>query len=156
MKMMEVVELINNEQKAENYRILKTRLKKALASEFWFEACMIEYAIIEDRASSILDHCSVCKNAYDSGKLLTNKLRSIENQIGKGHPVISKKIDMDLIREILIWKDERNEVVHRACNHVYDEDKVKSIAEQGNELVRRLINDSRKVSNYYKRQNTKG
>lgn len=39
---------------------------------------------------------------------------------------------------------------------LYDEDKVKSIEEQDNELVRRLVNDRRKVSNYYKRQNTKG
>lgn len=147
--------MIDNKQKADNYRILKTRLKKAIASEFWLEACMIEYAIIEDRTSSILDHCGVCKNAYDSGKLLANKLRSIENQIGKGHPVMSKKVGPDLIKEIMDWKEERNEIVHRSCNHIYDEDSVKRIAEHGNELVRRLINDSRKVSNYYKRQSEK-
>ena len=143
--------MIDNNQKAENYKILKTRLKKSLASEFWFEACMIEYAIIEDRTSSILQHGNVCNNAYDPNKLLTNKLNSISNQIGRGHPVISKKVDPNLIKEILKWKDNRNEVVHRSCNHVYEEEKVKAIAETGNELVRRLINDSRKVSNYYKR-----
>ena len=39
---------------------------------------------------------------------------------------------------------------------LYDEEKVRAIAEQGSELVRRLSNDSRKVSNYYKRQAEKG
>ena len=148
--------MIDNEQKAENYRILKGRLRKALSSRFWFEACMIEYAIIEDRTSSSLQHGSVCKNAYDPGKLLSNKLRSIETQIGKGHEVISKKVDPLLIKEIMAWKDERNEVVHRSCNHIYDEEQVRTIAEQGSELVRRLSNDSRKVSDYYKRHAEKG
>lgn len=142
--------MIGNDQKAENYRVLKSRLKRALNSEFWFEACMIEYAIIEDRTSSILQHGSVCANAYDSNKLLANKLRSIKTQIGKKHPVISKKVDLQLIEGIERWKDERNEIVHRSCNHIYDENAVKEIAIRGNDLTRRLINDSRKVSNYYK------
>lgn len=146
-----MVKLIDNQQKADNYGILKTRLKKALSNGFWFEACMIEYAIIEDRTSSILQHCSICKNAYDPNKLLSNKLRSIQNQIGKGHSVISRKVDLNLIKEITEWKEERNEVVHRSCNHVYDDAIVKSLAEKGNDLTRRLINDSRKVSDYYKK-----
>ena len=147
----EVVTLIDNQQKADNYRILKDRLRKALINGFWFEACMIEYAIIEDRTSSILQHFGICKNAYDSNKLLSNKLRSIKHQIEKGHPVISKKVGIDLITEIIDWKEERNEVVHRSCNHTYDDATVKNIAEKGNDLTRRLINDSRKISDYYKK-----
>ena len=134
---------IDNEQKRENYAILKTNLKKALHQHFWFEACMIEYAVIEDRTASILLHTGIVKDPY--GKKLSNKLNSIEHQIGKQHPVISKKVDLPLIQEIKAWKEERNEVVHRACIHAYDEDAVQKIAEQGNDLVRRISNDAQKV-----------
>lgn len=134
---------IDNNQKKENYAILKVNLKKALHQHFWFEACMIEYAIIEDRTASILLHAKIVKNPYD--KKLSNKLNSIENQIGKRHPVISKKVDPNLIAEIRDWKDKRNEAVHRACIHVYDEMEMEQIATQGSELVRRITNDSRKV-----------
>lgn len=130
-------------QKRDTYAVLKANLKKALNQHFWFEACMIEYAIIEDRTSSILLHARIVKNPYE--KKLSNKLSSIEHQIGKRHPIISKKVDPQLISEIKEWKDTRNEAVHRACIHVYDETEMEQIAEQGNELVRRISNDSQKV-----------
>lgn len=142
---------MTNQEKAEAYSLLKTKLKKALAASFWFEALMIEYAIMEDRTSSILQHGAVCNNAYDPNKSLVNKIRSINLQIGKRHPVISKKVNLKTINEILEWKEARNELVHRACNHIYDESAVRDLALQGNELVRKLINDSRKVSNAYKK-----
>lgn len=84
--------MITNQEKEATYKILKVKLNVALRNEFWFEACMIEYAIIEDRTSSILEHSGVCKNAYDESKKLSNKLNSIEHQIGKGHPIISRKV----------------------------------------------------------------
>ena len=130
---------IDNEQKRENYAILKTNLKKALHQHFWFEACMIEYAVIEDRTASILLHTGIVKDPY--GKKLSNKLNSIEHQIGKQPPVISKKVDLSPIQEIKAWKEERNEV----GIHAYDEDAVQKIAEQGNDLVRRISNDAQNV-----------
>ena len=142
---------MTNQEKAEKYSLLKAKLKRAISSSFWFEALMIEYAIIEDRTSSILQHGNVCRNAFDPNKNLYNKLRSINLQIGKGHPVISKKVNPDTINEIIEWRTARNDLVHRACSHVYDENAVKGLALQGNELVRRLINDSRKVSRAYKK-----
>ena len=47
-KELKMEEMITNEQKQLNYKILKSKLKKALENEFWLEAGMIEYAIIED------------------------------------------------------------------------------------------------------------
>lgn len=141
--MSQVILEIDNMQKRDTYAILKANLKKALNQHFWFEACMIEYAIIEDRTASILLHTSTNKNPYDVP--LSRKLNSIEQQIGKKHPVISKKVDPKLITEIKEWKDTRNEAVHRACIHVYDETEMEQIAEQGNDLVRRISNDSQKV-----------
>lgn len=134
-----------NYEKQERYTILMGKLKKAISNQFWFEASMIEYAIIEDRTSSILQYSKVCKDAYDSDHKLGNKLNSIEHQIGKKHPIISKKVNINTIREIRTWKDDRNDMVHRACI-LYNEEMAQDIALKGNELVKRINNDSAKVT----------
>ena len=136
---------ITNEEKRQVYAELKSRLKLALSKEFYFEAVMLEYAIIEDRTASVLFHAGICKNPYDSSKKLSNKLNSIEQQIGKGHPVISKKFDAALIAEIRNWKEERNDFVHRACIRPCDAEDLKSLALWGNEIVRNLDNSARRV-----------
>ena len=135
--------MISPEEKQQTYAGLKVRLKKALSSGFWLEACMIEYAIIEDRTASILLHAGVTDKGWD--KLLTNKLRSIENQIGKKHPIISKKVSTDTIQGIREWKDLRNEAVHRACITVYDDEAFRSLAERGKELMDKISNDAQKI-----------
>ena len=137
---------ITNMEKYHTYKALNERLNKAIKNEFWFEACMIEYAIVEDRTSSILAHTEICKNPYSESKKLANKLNAIIYQIGKKHPVISKKADKALYEELLVWKDKRNEIVHRACTRVYDTEEVKTVALLGKELVKRLCNDSGKIS----------
>lgn len=133
-----------NIEKQERYIILKSKLKKAMTIECWFEACMIEYAIIEDRTSSILYHAGICENAYSSSKKLSNKLSSIEYQIGKEHAIISKKVNKEIIEQIRCWKDKRNDFVHRSCV-LFDEEKAKEVAQEGLILVNKISNDSAKV-----------
>ena len=135
--------VITNEEKHDTYARLHERLKKALANGFWLEATMIEYAIIEDRTAAILYHAGISENSWD--KKLANKLNAIEHQIGKKHPIISKKVSPALIQEIRGWKDLRNEAVHRACRTIYSEEALQAVAEHGKELVRRISNDSQKV-----------
>lgn len=136
---------MNNTEKQERYALLKSKLRIAIEKEFWFEACMIEYAIMEDRTSSILYHAKVCKNSYDPKKTLTNKLCSIELQIGKKHPIISKKVDIKTIVAIKEWKDKRNDLVHKSCL-VYDEEKARDIAILGYNIVKNISNESAKVT----------
>ena len=135
--------MINNEEKREVYLHLKVRLKKALSSGFWLEACMIEYAIIEDRTASILLHAGITDKGWE--KKLANKLNSIEFQIEKGHPIIGKKVSLETVRQIRDWKDKRNGAVHRACITIYDEEAFRNLAEEGKILVERISNDSQKV-----------
>ena len=134
-----------NYEKQERYIRLKSKLNKAIKSEFWFEACMIEYAIIEDRTSSILHYGKICTNAYEENKKLANKLNSIEYQIGKGHPVISKKVSSETISKIRLWKDRRNDLVHRACI-LFSDELAKDVALEGLQLVKAISNDSKKVT----------
>lgn len=137
---------MTSEQKQENYIHLKSDLKKAIGGKFWLEACMIEYAIIEDRTSSILHHSGVCKDAYSSSKKLSNKLNSIEHQIGKKHPIISKKVSLETINKIREWKELRNAIVHSSCNRVYNREEFAEVALEGNLLVNAICNDSKKVT----------
>lgn len=139
--------MITNEEKCATYAALKVRLKRALANSFWFEACMLEYAIIEDRTSSILAHCNICDNPYAENKKMLNKLRSILLQIGKGHPIISKATDSALIEAIIRWRETRNDIVHRACIRQYDETEMEMVAKQGAELTKKIDNTSKKVAN---------
>ena len=134
-----------NYEKQGRYAKLKSKLSRAVKNGFWFEALMIEYAIIEDRTASILWYSNVCKNPFDSSKKLGNKLNSIEYRIGKKHPIISKKVSLELITNLKVWKDKRNDLVHRACN-CYDEDEASKIALEGNLLVSKLQTDSAKVT----------
>lgn len=138
--------MLTNTQKQENYVCLKNALKRAMNGKFWFEACMIQYAIIEDRTSSILHHAGICNNAYSANKKLSNKLNSIELQIGKEHPIISKKVKLETIQEIRAWKEHRNDIVHRSCTRVYNSEEIAEIALQGKHLVDAICNDSQKVT----------
>ena len=142
---------LRGDDKQEVYATLKIRLNSALRSEFWFEACMIEYAIIEDRTSSILDKARVCKDAYSSDRPLKNKLNSIENQIGKKHPIISKKVSGETVSALKSWRERRNDIVHRACNKPYNDSQLKDFALEGKELVRTISNDSQKVTRLAKK-----
>lgn len=141
--------MISNTEKREVYVQLKTRLKKALANGFWLEACMIEYAIIEDRTASILLHTGITDKGWE--KKLHNKLNSIEYQINKKHPIISAKVSVETIQGIKGWKDLRNEAVHRACITKYDEEVFRVLAEQGKELMDRISNDAQKVARVEKK-----
>ena len=136
--------MITPEEKQKVYAGLKTRLKKALAGGFWLEACMIEYAIIEDRTASILFHAGVTDKGWE--KKLSNKLNSIDQQIGKNHPLIGRKVSPETVQGIREWKELRNEAVHRACVTAYDEEAFRVLAERGKELMDRISNDAQKVS----------
>ena len=144
-----------NYEKQDRYKRLHEQLTKAIKNEFWFEACMIEYAILEDRTSAILYYGKVCGDAYSSRKKLGNKLNSIEYQIGKKHPIISKKVDPNLISQLKEWKEKRNDLVHRACVS-YEEERAAAVAMEGIILIRRLQNDSAKVTRAAKKEDGNG
>ena len=135
--------LITNEEKHDVYAKLHERLKKALASGFWLEATMIEYSIIEDRTAAIIYYTGIASKPWE--KKLANKLNSLEQQIGKEHPILSKKVSLETIEGIKAWKTKRNTAVHKACYTLFEEEDFKAIAEEGKELVHKISNDSQKV-----------
>ncbi len=61
----------NNKERQETYARQLARYKKAMKEEFYFEAMLIVYSMMEDRLKSILFYAGVCQNRTD------NKISSI-------------------------------------------------------------------------------
>lgn len=135
--------IITKKEKQDNYAKLHERLKKALGNGFWLEATMIEYNIIEDKTAAIIYYTGIASKPWE--KKLLNKLDSIDYQIGKSHPIISKKVSKETIQGIKDWRIKRNDAVHKACYTLFDEDDFKEIAEEGNKLVKKISQESQKV-----------
>lgn len=137
---------ITNEEKRQVYSILKTKLKIAVQQEFHLEALLLEYAIIEDRLSSILRSADIVYLRNDGTEIsIQKKLDKIRNaNVSKQFPIY-KKVPMELISEIEEWKNVRNDLVHKSCTRIYNSEEVNQCARAGNDLVRRISNTARSV-----------
>ena len=139
---------ITNEEKRQVYAILKTKLKIAMQQGFYLEALLLEYAIMEDRLTSILRHSGITylqSNGEEIG--IKKKLDKISNAIRSKRLPIYRKVQQDLIDEIMEWKGTRNDLVHKSCQRIFNSVEVKECAKAGNDLVRRLTNAARAVKN---------
>lgn len=136
--------LLTNEEKRLVYATLKVKLKVALQQEFYLEALLLEYSILEDRLTSILRHSGLPfltkKKKREMG--MEEKLNSISSAIQAQRKPIYRKIEQELIDDIMEWKEVRNALVHRSCQRLYNSDEVKDCALVGNELVRRVNNSA--------------
>lgn len=68
MKERQIKIVDNNNEKAYTYRQMKGRYNKAMSEKFYFEAMMIDYAMIEDRLRSFIYHIGGT-NSRTSSKL---------------------------------------------------------------------------------------
>ena len=140
-----------NMEKYEAYRSMMTNLTKAMRASFYYEAIFIEYAIIEDRCSSALKHAGV-KYLNDKGHeiKLSEKLDKMRSNRAFVVPYVRKRITLEFLEQITNWKRERDRLIHALARIPYEPELVKSIAEDGRELVRVLDNKVKSVNNYYK------
>lgn len=140
------VENISNDEKRQVYAILKTKLKIAMEQEFYLEALLLEYTIIEDRLLSILKHLGLKYTESNGNELqIGRKISKIQGQIENKNPLLKGKINHDLMEQIIIWKKTRNDLVHNSCHRLFDNDEVIRCAEKGNELVRLLSNSAKSI-----------
>ena len=147
---------INNKQKCENYIIQLRRLKRAMNKDnaFYLEAIVIEYAIMEDRTTSILSYEGneiIKKN--NNFILLNEKLTKIANLANKTTsmpPWICRYFSDDnsnhLIERIRVWKRNRDAFTHsKLFRQITTTEELKGIAEDGANLCKELCN---KANNY--------
>lgn len=139
-----------NMEKYEVYKSMNENLSKAMRSGFYYQAIFIEYAIIEDRCSSVLRHAGV-KHLDSKGHeiKLSQKLTKMRDNPAFHIPYVRQRITLQLLEEITSWKRQRDQLIHALAKIPYDHKSVKDIAVQGKELVRILSNKVKSVNNYY-------
>lgn len=136
-------------EKQSQYAILMNKLKKATYNEFYYEAIFIEYAILEDRTESILKHANIAYTNKDGYSLkLSEKLNKIKSRKEFQDRYIKKHITQDLIMELEEWKNERDKLIHCLVKNTYDSKSLKSIALDGECLIKRFASKSQLVNKY--------
>lgn len=104
----------NNIEKQATYREQLGKYKKALNNEFYFEAMLIVYAMIEDRMRSFLYYIGALRRADDSN-LNVSKTKGILRRLyfGSDEAAFGQKMDLsqistkeNLIRSTVIWAIE--------------------------------------------------
>lgn len=147
-------------QKYENYREQFKRLKKALDNGFNLEAMFIEYAILEDRTESILRHAgkwdAYLKKRGKNFPTLNSKIETILKQMESNRKdLLNLYFNDDLLDNILSWKEERNSLIHALLKQNLEHNKVRALAEEGNELVKLLRNRSASYNRMIEKQKEK-
>lgn len=131
--------LTPEEQKYLNYREQFRRLDKAMKNQFYLEAVFIAYAIMEDRADSILRYEN---NGIKSKDFVSidRKLRKIETIARQKKSLPNRYIPQELIENIKKWKEERNKIIHALLRQSLTTQQLAELAEDGKRLARQLSN----------------
>lgn len=139
----------NNFEKYNIYRQMKSDLAKAMNSGFYYQAIFIEYAILEDRCSSVLRHAGVnCLDRKGNEIGLQAKLNKIKDNPAFQDKNIRRRLTPGLVDSAIEWKDRRNSLVHALAKIPYDAEAVKEVAESGRELIKLFDNKVSSVNNY--------
>lgn len=143
-------ETIDNQQKYENYKEQFTRLKKALDQGFNLEAMFIEYAIMEDRTESVLRHAGLWemyqKHRKGHGSTIDSKVRYIKKHAENKKDLLNRYFTDDLLDRVLLWKEDRNRLIHALLKQQLAHNEVSTLAAQGNALVRELCARSKNAN----------
>lgn len=150
---------ISSQKKYDNYREQFKRLNKALANGFNLEAMFIEYAIMEDRSESVLRHAGLWDAYIKSRKgrdpNIDSKVKYIRKRAENKKDILHKYFSDDLLDRILVWKDDRNRLIHALLKQELEHNEVSRLAEQGNELVKLLRNRASSYNRAVDKKTTK-
>ena len=133
---------------------MKANLTKAMRAEFFYQAIFIEYAIIEDRTLSALKHAGVKTiDKRGNNPKLSAKLNKMRSNPAFTAAYVRKRIPLDLIDEIEVWKRDRDHLIHALATIPYDHESIREIAERGQRLVKVIDSRVKSVNAYYDKQN---
>ena len=158
MNGVDIVSPADNAQKHENYREQFNRLKRALTSEFFLEAIFIEYTIIEDRTESILHHAGkwdLCvKQQRGHFVTLEKKIGYIKEIAREKKSLAYRYFSDSLLDEIMVWKEERNRLIHALLKQTLTTEEVSKIAHTGERLTKEIRTRATNFSRAVERKNT--
>lgn len=153
---------IDNLQKHKNYREQFVRLKRALSAEFYLEAIFIEYTIIEDRTESILRHAgkwdAYLKKRGRYQVTLDSKITYIQDFAREKKSLAHRYFPDSMFDEIMVWKEERNRLIHALLKQSLTTEDVSEIAHTGERLTKEIRTSATNFSRAVERKNntTKG
>ena len=137
-------------EKYEAYKAMKSNLKKAMMSGFYYQAIFIEYAIIEDRTRSALKHAGVKYTESNGNELsLSRKLRKLRGNPLFNDPYVRKRLSLELLDDVENWKRERDQLIHALARITYNHESIKEIAETGDGIVKILDNKVKSTNRYF-------
>ena len=143
------MEKIKNYKKQAKYAELMERLGKSLKEEFYYEAIFIEFAIFEDRTSSLLRHAGISTLDEDDQELgLHAKIKLIKRHDMFRNDYVEKHELFSILDEVDKWRRTRNDLMHALADEESSIDDVRKFAVQGDILVTKLNNKSRLVNNH--------
>ena len=139
---------MDNFEKRDRYAYLSKKLDSALDNEFYYEAILIEYAIMDDRTKSIMRHANYSfKDKRDD--TLYNRLNVINSNPLFDNDKCNKAFDMEFIDRVNNWRDQRNGIIHALVEHNYDETSVKNFAIEGDAIVKHLCSKSKTINKWF-------
>ena len=99
------------------------------------------YATPEDRLASILKHSGL-QYLQSNGEEISiqRKINKIGNGIVSKRTPIYRRVSQVLIEETMRWKETRNDLVHKSCSRLYENNEVKNCALEGNRIVCKWTN----------------
>ena len=140
---------MTNKQKNEKYADLITKMKTAIDNEFYYEAILIEYAILEDRTESLLRHAKLnTKDEYNKEYKLHQKIQILRKNAKYYDTYIKKHLTDELLVSINNWKSNRNTIIHNLVNISYSNNEIKKIALDGYKIIKNLNNKSTLINKY--------
>ena len=147
---------IDNMRKYANYKEQMGRLKKAISSRFYLEAIFIEYAIIEDRLESALRHGNRWNPKPGEFISINRKVNMVKKMAEQKKSMANRYFSPELMDSILIWKEDRNKMIHALLKQAIHSEDLQIITEKGQELVKILCSKTTSFNRQMdKMENTK-
>ncbi len=100
-------------------------------------------AIMEDRTESVLHHAekweTYLKKRGRNGSTLNSKIVYIQKQMESNrNDLLNRYFSNDLLDRILVWKEDRNRLIHALLKQQLGHNEVSELATQGKQLVDEL------------------
>lgn len=138
--------MARNNEKGKRFDFLVGRVDESLKAGYYIEAMAITYALLEERSYTLLDRLNI---PYDSEKdklykcinmikkAITSRNLSVTPKKGTVDDLLdylsSKMITSELLKNIQVWRKDRNDVIHDLAKQTIDYSSLKQTAENGRE-----------------------
>ncbi len=136
--------------KYETYRSMFNDLNKSMRDGFYYQAVFLEYAVLEDRLTSVLKHANV-KYMNKKGREIniSDKISRISKSPELSSCFVQSRLTPELLEDLTKWLKKRNDLVHNLAKLPYNNEQVKLTAEEGYEICKIIKNRSGSIVRHF-------